>query len=127
MPSNDTHLFGRPYGSLAIAHRTKVIRLINDYGVSITNHVQGLSVEIGSKRFLLLYVYFPYKSNNNYDVEVLLMCAFMSTLVNVDNNCNIIIAGNFNFDIRNLDNCDNMDAFLEILSVIILSLAPLVI
>ena len=63
MPSNDIHLFGRPCGGLANAHCTTVIRLIN-------NRIQGLSVEIGSKRFLLFNFYFPCKSDNNYDVKV---------------------------------------------------------
>ena len=39
------------------------------------------------------------------------------TIVNVDKDCDIIIASDFNSDIRNLDSCDNMDAFLEFLRV----------
>ena len=44
------------------------------------------------------------------------MCTFMSIIVNVDNDCDIKNVGNFNCDIRNLNNCENMEAVLEFLN-----------
>jgi hypothetical protein len=117
MPVNDIHMYGRPYGGLAIACRYDNIKLINDYGLSINNRAQGLCVEIAGKQFLIFNVYFPCKGDYNYVGDIAIICAFMSTVKNsVNSDVEIVIAGDFNFDLRYIVQNSEMQIFLEFLN-----------
>jgi hypothetical protein len=117
MPTNDTHMYGRPYGGLAIACRYDKIKLINDFGLSINNRAQGLCVEIAGKQYLVFNVYFPCKGDSNYVGDIAIICAFMSTVKNsVNSNVEILIAGDFNFDLRHILQNSEMQIFSEFLN-----------
>ena len=117
LPDIELHLYGHPYGGIGIVYRNNSGKLINDYGLSMNRRVQCILIEICNKHVLLFNLYFPCKNDPNYAADVEIICAFISSvkdMVDIEQ-FDIVIAGDFNFDVKNGTGNPDLQVFYELL------------
>ena len=99
--------YGRPYGGLSITYNKAKTKKVSSLGYSINNRVMACKFEFDNKNFVLFNVYMPCWRDESYSADVGIICGFMRNLLNsiVQQNCNVIIAGDFNVH-PNVIDCD---------------------
>jgi exonuclease III len=117
MSPEDVSKPGRPYGGLAIYYSASA-----DLNVEVLHHlcdnrVLAVKLKLAGQDIIILNVFFPTLSTSvEYFDQIALICGFIDSVIqdNYDNECNIVIAGDFNC---NSNSFINNDALLMLIDL----------
>ena len=110
-------LSGRPYGGIGILWRKSMSHACSVITYDDSRLI-GINVHTNNGKYLILNVYLPYQSHDNYD-EYCHYIGLITAIVNECDTCNVIICGDFNADVGThfetelLSMCDKADLIIS--------------
>ena len=98
LDAEQTLLTGRPYGGVAILWHNSLDAMITIINLN-DDWMCGISVNTGTKKFIILCVYLPYECRDNLDKYIFCLSRLVSVIDACDSS-SVYIIGDFNNDIR---------------------------